>query len=200
MIHCAPEGVRTPMRRLAMPLLWVFLVMNLWLLLGHLVLNRDVGDRSLAHPEAVLTAALLVLAPALIFLPIASHLPAPFYDVEAILGWGTLGFVVIFFQPGDTLTQAQFLALLLPLMVALASITTLIAYFFVRRIQHDQERASSFLQARRIGYMVALALVTLGLLSTLKLLTPFNGALVVAVAVLVESLVLASRPSRRQPA
>lgn len=177
------------------PLLWTILTINLWVLLAHLVINRDVGERGLTHPLALLTAALLVLAPALVFLPLASLLRAPFYDIEAVLGWGTLGFVLVFFRPDAQLTHEQFLALHLPLTVAIASLTTVIAYAFIRRIRGGYDRAGNVLQARRIGYLAALAVVTLALLSALELLTPFNGALVVAIAVLAESLALANRRS-----
>lgn len=186
------------MPRLLKWVLWIALTVNLWVLLAHLVVNRDAGDLDLLDPLALLTAALLVVAPAMIFLPIASLLRAPFYDVEALLGWSTLGFVVVFFRPDEPLTHAQFLALHLPLTVAIASLTTLIAFAFVRRIRGSRDLAGNVLQARRIGYLTALAAVTLALLSALELLTPFNGALVVAVAVLAESLALASRRPARQ--
>ena len=138
------------MRRYVIPLLWIVLSANTWLLLVHLVVNVDVGSMPLTAPEAVLACALLVVAPALVFLPVGSWLAAPFFDVEAILGWGTLGFVVVFFTPsgpeGAPLTYGQFLALLLPLTVAIASVATLIAYAFVRRLQPDGERALNVLQ------------------------------------------------------
>ncbi len=183
------------MPRLAKPLLWIFLTVNLWVLLAHLVVNRDAGGQTLFSPEAALTSALLLLAPALVFLPIGSLLAAPFYDVEAILGWGTLGFVLVFFTPDALLSHEQFLALVLPLTVALASLTTLVAYAFVRRVRGTGDHAGNILQARRVGYLAALAMVTLALLSALDVLTPFNGTLVIAVAALSESLVLASRRS-----
>ena len=187
------EGVRTLLRRYVVPLLWLVLVANTWLLLAHLVVNIDAGDMALTEPEALLTCALLVVAPALVFLPVASRLAAPFFDAEAILGWGTLGFVVVFLRPSSTLTYGQFLALLLPLTVAVASLATLLAYAFVRRLQPHRERARNILQARRIGYLAAVALVALVLLKALALLTPFNGTLVIAVAVLAELFAVASR-------
>ena len=184
------------MLRFGKPLLWSVLAINVWVLLIHLVANVDIGSMSLTAPEAMLGCALLVLAPAMIFLPLASRLRAPFYDTEAILGWGTLGFVLVFFTPSEPLTHGQFLALLLPLTVSIASVAMLIAYAFVRRLRPDIPASLNLVQARRIGYLAALTLVALTLLNALQLLTPFNGTLVVAVAVLAELLVLASwRPS-----
>jgi hypothetical protein len=180
------------LRAIVRPLLWAALCLNLWLLLAHLVINRDAGGRALVSVEGLLTCALLVLAPALVFLPVASALPAPFFDVEATLGWSTLGFVAVFITPSEPLTRAQFMVFLLPLTVAIASLTTLIAYAFVRRLHGGQGAPGQFFQARRIGYLAALALVALGLLSTFDVLTPFNGALVIAVAALAESLAVAS--------
>jgi hypothetical protein len=181
------------LRRYAAPVLRTILVANTWALLLHLIINVDVGSMALTEPEALLACALLVLAPALVFLPIASRLSAPFFDVEAILGWSTLGFVVVFFRPSAELGYVQFLALVLPLIVATASITTLIAYLFVRRLRTGAPKALNVMQARRIGYMAALVLVALVLLDALALLTPFNGTLVIAVAVLAELFVVASR-------
>lgn len=181
------------MSRVVKPLLWTVLTVNVWLVLLHLVANRNAGSMSLATPEAALACILLIVAPAMIFLPIASKLAAPFYDAEAILGWGTLGFVVVFFTPSEQLTHGQFLALLIPLTVSIASVAMLIAYAFVRRTQPETPASINLLQARRIGYLAALALVALTLLKALELLTPFNGALVVAVAVLAELLAVASR-------
>jgi hypothetical protein len=180
------------LRSTVKPLLWAALCLNLWLLLLHLAVNRDAGDGQLVSIEGLLTCALLVLAPALVFLPLANALPAPFFDLEATLGWGTLGFVTIFFTPSEPMTRGQFLAFLLPLTIALASLTTLAAYAFVRRIRGGDPAPGQFLQARRIGYLAALALVALVLLNSFDVLTPFNGTLVVAVAVLTESLAIAN--------
>lgn len=182
------------MHRYALPVLWTALTANTWILLLHLIINVDVGNQPLSSPEAILACALLVVAPALVFLPVASRLGAPFYEAEAILGWGTLGFVVVFLQPSEELAYGEFLAVLLPLTVAIASIGTLAAYAFVRRLRPDGPRPLNILQARRIGYLAALALVALVLLKALALLTPFNGTLVIAVAVLAELFVVASRP------
>ncbi len=181
------------MRRYLIAILWTVLAANIWLLLIHMIINVDAGSLPLSSPEAMLTCALLVAAPALIFLPLGSRIQAPLYEVEAILGWGTLGFVAVFLRPSEQLTYGQFLALLLPLTVALAAVTTAIAYAFVCRLRADDPRPRCALQARRIGYLAALALVALGVLKALALLTPFNGALVVTIAVLAELFVASGR-------
>jgi len=159
----------------------------------HLIVNVDVGNMTFGTPETLLACALLVIAPALIILPVADRLAAPFFDAEAILGWSTLGFIIVFFRPAEDVSYVQFLAFLLPLIAATASIMTLVAYAFVRRIRTRSPRALNVMQARRIGYLAALTLVALALLNALALLTPFNGTLVVAVAVLAELFVVASR-------
>ena len=186
------------MGRAVVGLTWTVVLTGSSVLLLHLIINLDVGAKGLASAPAILTCALLVAVPSLIFLPIASRLAAPFFDAEAILGWGTLGFVVIFFAPDERLTYGQFLALLLPLTVSIATVVTLIAYPFIARLRSTGPLAANVLQARRIGYLAAVALVALVLLNSLELLTPFNGTLVVAVAVLAELFSHeGGRPSRR---
>ena len=188
------------MDRAVVALIWTLILAGSSVLLAHLIVNVDVGATGLTSAPAVLTCALLVAIPALIFLPIASRLAAPFFDAEAITGWGTLGFVIIFFAPDDRLTYGQFLALLLPLTVSVASVATLVAYPFVARLRPTSQTSAIVFQARRIGYLAAVALVALVLLNTLELLTPFNGSLVIAVAVLAELFSLEGGRSSRPAA
>lgn len=172
-------------------ILWIGLCVNLWLTLGYFVFAQNVGDQSLASPAALLTCALWILAPGLTFIPVATYLRARLYDLEATIGWATLGFVLTFIPPSEPLSRGQFLAILLPLTVAIASLTTLVAYATIRRLAGGLPHPGQFLQARREGYLAAVALVALLLLHSVGVLTPFNGALTITIAVLVEALALA---------
>lgn len=172
-------------------LLWAGLVMNLWVLLGYLVIHENAGDQAFMRPKSILTCAVLVLAPALTFIPIASRIQAPLFDLEATVGWATLGFVVTFTSPASPLERSQFLMLLLPLIVALGSMLTLVAYAFVRRLHDGDPFPGQFVRARREGYLASIVIVFLLLLHSLGILGPFNALLAVTSAVLAEALLLA---------
>lgn len=186
------------MMRVVHKLFWVGLCLNLWAALGVLVVVREAGETRLLSPVGMLTCVLMILAPALTFIPLATRLRAPLYDLEATVGWATLGFVLTFIEPGDPISRGQFLIFILPLIVAVASITTLVAYLFGRRVSGGPARPELFLRARRQGYLLAIAAVAMLLLNTFGVLTPINGALLILVAVLAETLFQArSRPRLR---
>lgn len=183
------------MLRVVHKLLWLGLCLNLWAALGVMIVVRGAGEMQLLSPLGVLTCVLMILAPALTFIPVATRLKAPLYDLEATMGWATLGFVLTFIEPADPISRGQFLIFILPLIVAVASITTLVAYLFGRRVSGGPARPEHFLQARRQGYLLAIAAVAMLLLNTFGVLTPVNGALLILVVVLAETLFQArSRP------
>ena len=179
------------MMRVIHKLLWVALCLNLWAALVVMVVARDAGQSPLVSPVSLVTCALLILAPALTFIPIATKLKAPLYDLEATIGWATLGFVVTFIEPGDPISRGEFLIFILPLIVSVASIMTLVAYLFGRRIAGGPALPEHFLRARREGYLLAIAIVAMLLLNTFRVLTPINGALLILVVVLAETIFLA---------
>jgi hypothetical protein len=183
------------MLRVIHKLLWVGLCLNLWAALGVMVAVRGAGDVRLVSPLGLLTCALLILAPALTFIPFATRLRAPLYDLEATIGWATLGFVVTFIEPGDPISRGQFLIFVLPLIVAIASLATLVAYLFGRRLSGGPAKPAHFLRARREGYLLAIVIVAMLLLNTFHVLTLINGALLLLVVILAETIFLArSRP------
>lgn len=168
---------------------------NAWLALGYLIFAADVGSRPVSDWRVPATWLLLLLAPALTFIPLARALNAALYEVEGIAGWAAFGFVLTFITPQDTLTRTQFLVFLLPLTVVIATLATLVAYAFGVRIYRNDPRSYNFLRARRQGYIVALVLVALFLLHGIQVLNPVNGLLLVVVAILCEVFML----SRGQP-
>ena len=167
-----------------------------WLMLGQLILVEDVGSREPFDPRRLLLYVLLLAAPMLTFVPLARWARAPFYDLEAVAGWGTLGFVVAVVTPAEPPTLAQFLAFLLPLTVALATLATLGSYLVGLRIYRNNPRRHDFVRARRQGYLVALVLVACMLLFSIGTLSPISAVLLLIVAVLAEMFSL-SRDSQR---
>jgi hypothetical protein len=181
------------MRGVAWRAVYVGGAFGLWMVLGWLVFGADAGGRQPPDLLALLTCALLLLAPALTFGPLARCWPAPLYDLEAIIGWGTFGYVFVFLAPRDSLSRAEFMLFVLPLTVALATLFTLVAYLAGLRVYRGDPRRHDFVRARRQGYLAALFVVTLGLLNTIGVLTAANGALLLLICVLTESLMLARR-------
>lgn len=170
--------------------------LNLWIALGYLVVSRNAGAEPPLSGIALITYVLLILAPAVTFIPIARWLEAPFYDTEAMLGWATFGYVFAFITPEQPISCGAFLIFLLPLTVVIATLATLVAYSFGRRLSPKKPGRALFFQARREGYLIAISLVVLLLLHSFEVLSPFNGTLLVIIVTLAEALILArSRPT-----
>lgn len=162
-----------------------------WGLLGWLVFAADAGSAPALAPRALAAGALLFIAPATTFMPLARLFRAPLYDMEAIAGWASFGFVLTFLAPRQAPSLAEFLIFLLPLTVALASVGTLGAYLIGLRVFRNDPRRYDFVRARRQGYLAALFLVALALLHGIGVLTAANGVLLLVICVLVEALTLA---------
>lgn len=175
--------------------------LNLWIALGYLIFSRNAGEQAPLSNLALITYALLILAPAVTFIPIARWLDAPLYDSESIAGWAIFGYVFAFVTPDQPISRGAFLVFLMPLTVVIATLATLVAYAFGRRLSGGKTSRSLFFQARRQGYLIAIAVVVLLLLHSFEVLSPFNGTLLVIIIVLAETLMLArSRPSSPSPA
>lgn len=167
-----------------------------WLMLGQLILVEDVGDRASFDPPRLLFYLLLLAAPALTFTPLARWARAPIYDLEAIAGWATLGFVLAIVTPADPPTLGQFLLFLLPLTVALATVLTFVSYLAGLRVYRGDPRRHDFVRARRQGYLAAFMLVASMLLFSIGMLSPTSAVLLLVIAVLAEMFSL-SRDSQR---
>ncbi len=167
-----------------------------WIALAQLILIQNVGDRSTFDVLRLLFCMLLLAAPVLTFVPIARWANAPFYDIEATAGWATLGFVVAIVTPANPPTLAQFLLFLLPLTVALASLTTLTSYLVGLRVYRGDPRRHDFVRARRQGYLAAIVLVASMLLFGIGTLSPTSAVLLLIVVTLAEMFALA-RDSQR---
>jgi hypothetical protein len=164
--------------------------LNAWIALGYLVFVVDAGSLPASDYRVPATMFLLLLAPALTFIPLARLLNAALYEVEGLLGWASFGFVLTFVTPGPSLTRTEFLIFLLPLVVVIATIATLVSYAFGYRIYRGTAAQRDFLRARRQGYVVGLVVVALFLLHGIQVLSLVNGALLVTIAVLCEVVML----------
>lgn len=183
--------------------LWTTVCLNLWMFLAYLVIHRDVGAQPIASPLGVLTCVILVLAPWITFLPIATRLRAPFFEWEAMLGWSTFGFVVTFVPPDDPVTRGQFLVLVIPMTIAISTILTPITYAVGRRVAGGAPTARAVVRARREGYLAAISVVLIVLLHAFGVLSIYNFTLTIAAAVLAEALMIGRidrLPAQERPA
>lgn len=175
---------------------WSVLTVALWLVLGQLIFVVDVGARpSFGWGEAG-TCALLILAPAVTFVPIARWSRIPLYDGEAIAGWATFGFIVTFLRPSDPPTLGQFLVFLIPLTVALATVGTLVSYAAGFRVYRSDPRRFDVVRSRRQGYVGAFFVVALILLHSIGTLTLTSGTFLLVIVALAEMFWLARGSAR----
>lgn len=174
----------------------ILAALNAWLALGYLVFAVDAGSLPASDYRVPATMILLLLAPALTFIPLARLLNVALYEVEGILGWASFGFVLTFVTPGTSLTRTEFLIFLLPLVVVIATMASLVSYAFGYRIYRGTASQRDFLRARRQGYGVGLVVVALFLLHGIQVLSLVTGVLLVTIAVLCEVVML----SRARPA
>ena len=169
-----------------------------WLMLGQLIFVDDAGGHTAFDPWRLLLYVLLVAAPVLAFVPIARWANAPFYEIEATVGWATFGFVVAIVTPADPPTLAQFLVFLLPLTVALATLMTLVSYLIGLRVYRGDPRRRDFVRARRQGYLASMVLVASMLLFSVGTLSATSAVLLLAIAVLAEMFSLSRDGQRLQ--
>lgn len=167
-----------------------------WAMLVQLVLVDDVGARSGFDLWRLMFYLVLLAAPVLTFVPLARWAGAPFFDVEAVAGWVTLGFVVAFVEPADPPSLAQFLLFVIPLTVALATLATLASFLVGLRVYRNDHRRYDFVRARRQGYLSAIILVSSMLLFSIGTLSPTSAVLLLLIAGLAEMFAM-SRDSRR---
>ena len=170
--------------------------LNAWIALALLIFDQNVGALPFVNVKVLAACALLLIAPALTFIPLARALRAPLYEVEGIAGWATFGFVFTFVTPDESLSRTEFLMFLLPLVVVIATVATLVAYAFGVRVYRGTPLQRDFLRARRQGYIVGLVAVALFLLHGIQVLNLMTGALLVVIAMLCEMVML----SRARPA
>jgi hypothetical protein len=175
------------MRQAIGPIAMAIVCIAGWLTIGWLIVDEDVGRHGLLSAAGVSALFLYVAIPFVSFLPLARSWNAPLYDVEAAVGWGGLLAVVTFVRPSSPLTLWQVIAALAPLTMACATLLTALAYCVVNRM-NTRKRNVSIVDARRRGYLGAIALVVLGLLGGLGALSPVHAVLLLSICLLIEAL------------
>jgi hypothetical protein len=172
-----------------------------WVGVWVLIVPLDVGSQgAFFAPDRVIAYVVFVTAPLLTFLPIARLLSIPLYDLEAVVAWSTLLFVVTFIDPGSYPPLPVLLMFLISLMMSLATVFTLVSYAVGYRLLTRRSQKYDFLRARREGYLAAMFIVGVLLLHLLDVLTIVNGALLALIIVLLEVFLLSRGDGSRSTA
>lgn len=170
---------------------WMIALVIAWSIVYYLVFIRNVGTvEAFWAPWRVIAYLAFIAAPATTFMPIAHRLRLPLYDLEAIIGWSTLAFVLTFVDPRTQPTLPMLLALLVSLVISLATILSLLSYATGLRLFARRSQRYDFVRARREGYLGAIFIVGLLLLSFLNVLAPTNAALLALIVLLIEIFLL----------
>ncbi len=156
-----------------------------WLMLRQLIID-DVGGRSAFDPLRLVFYLLLIAAPMLTFVPISNWLRAPLFEVESVASWATLGFVVAVVTPNNPPSLGQFLVLLLPLTVALATVMTLVSFLAGLRVYRGDPRRYDIIRARRQGYLASFMIIASMLLYSIGTLSPTSATMLLGIAILAE--------------
>ena len=170
---------------------WLIGSMIAWSVVYFLIVVQNVGTtESFWAPWRLVAYLAFIIAPAITFMPIAHRLRLPLYDLEAIIGWSTLAFVLTFVDPRTQPTLPMLLALLISLVISLATVLSLISYATGLRLFARRSQRYDFVRARREGYLGAIFVAGLLLLSFLKVLAFTNAALLGLIVLLLEIFLL----------
>jgi len=170
---------------------WILASAVAWLVVYDLVVVRDVGSRTdFWSAERLVAYGAFVLAPAITFMPVAHKLRIPLYDLEAIIAWSTLAFVLTFVDPRTSPPMWMLLVFLVSLVMSLATILTLLSYATGLRLFARRSQRYDFVRARREGYLGSIFCVGLLLLSFLNVLSIVSAALMGMIVLLLEIFLL----------
>ena len=155
----------------------------------------DVGRfTSFWAPQRLAAYALFLAAPGLTFFPIGRALGIPLYDVEALVGWSTLAYVMTFVNPGQRPSVGALLVFLISLVIAVATIATLVAYAVGLRLLTHRHHRYDFVRARREGYLFAIFIGGCALLAMLDVFTFVTAGLLGLIIALLEVFLLSRGP------
>lgn len=192
-MQCLARGLR--------PVFLALAAILCWLLVYELVVVQNVGAiGNFWAPQRLLAYVAFVLAPGVTFMPISRALRIPLYDLEAIVAWSMLAFMVTFINPGSQPPLPVLLIFLVSLMMALATIFTLFSYAVGFRLLRRRSQRYDFVRARREGYLAAIFIVGCLLLSLLDVFSIVNAALFALIVLLIEIFLLSRSPSPRMVA
>ncbi len=157
-------------------------------LLAYLVLSVGVGFLPEQATLRLVTYALLLVAPLLIFLPISQALNLRYFWLFAVLSWSLFGYTYIFVQPPSRAQAGPtwYLIILSLLFAVLTTILTPITYLIGYRFYSLRMQRKDMGRARRQAILLSLCIVAWLLLAALQVFNPLNAILVLAAFAVLE--------------
>lgn len=184
-----PPQVRIPL---------ILIALGLWPIAFRAVGVLGAADASASAIMRVVGVIAMLVAPALTFWLLGRLVPVPGYAVEGALGWSALLLLLTFTSPSNPLRLVEFLALLIPLTVALAVVGQLAAWVLGLRLYRGDRLRDDPVRIRRQGYVVALVVIVALMLRASGTLSPATFALLFLIAVLAEALAHRRQQPRAQ--
>jgi len=180
---------------------WVFGIISgiAWAAWIYFLFIFEVGAiKNLWDPWRIVFYVLLLLAPAITFVPIALRLRWYLFAPYAVVGWAAFGFLLAFVQPPVTvLTQRdsplQVWYFFLALFVVLTTILAPTAYLVGLRLLSSRTHQRDIVRAWREAGLLALYLVGMAIARNLGLITWPIALLGLLFLTLVEALFLARK-------
>ncbi len=138
--------------------------------------------------QRVITYALLLLAPLLIYLPISQSLGLRYFGLFAVISWALFGYLLAFVAPPlAEQANAVWYAIFLTLCFAvLTTIFTPIAYAIGYRFYSLKAHRRDIGRARRQAILLSLYIVAMLLLAAVSVLNPLNAILLGAATAVLE--------------
>jgi hypothetical protein len=159
------------------------------LLLVNLIVSGSVGGLADTWAaQRIVTYALLLLAPLLIYLPISQALGLRYFWMFAVISWALFGYLLAFVTPplaeqANAVWYAIFLTLFFAVLTTIFTpLTYLIGYRFYSLKVHRRDIG----RARRQAILISLYIVALFLLTAVGVLNPLNAILLGAATAVLE--------------
>ncbi len=160
-------------------------------LLVYLIVSGSVGGLlDTWAAQRIITYALLLIAPLLIYLPISQALGLRYFWLFAVISWALLGYLLAFvIAPGNQPGQAnpiQYAVFLTLFFAVLTTIFTPLTYLIGYRFYSLKAHRRDIGRARRQAILLSLYIIALLLLAAVSVLNPLNAILLAAATAVLE--------------
>lgn len=165
-----------------------------WATLAGLIFMFNTGEYDLWFPGRILAYVLLLVAPALTFIPVGRALNFPFYGYWAVIGWAGFGYMLAFVPSQPQLgwrENATSLGLLL-LFLFMVTVTVCLPIFYRLGFRLFSRRVAQYQlgRARREAILAGLYILLIAFLRVAGALNPLIAGSLLLAFVVLELLVL----------
>ncbi len=169
-----------------------------WAAWGYFLFVFDIGSSAANDPWRIAYYALILLAPAITFTPIALRFRWPWFVPYAIVAWAAWGYLLAFVRPAPEILMGERSPLsvwyfFLALFAVCASVLAPLAHWIGLRFLVSRAHRHDWVRAWREALLLSLYLAGLALGRSLGLLTWPIALLSLLLLVLLEALFLARK-------